>query len=285
MLAADPPTGRTLADIARYLGVAKATCYPMLVALTESGWLIRHPEHGTYQLGPALIGIGQAAAHALDVVELARPLLRELADATSMATIGFTQSGTDLVVAEICHPSSGRRSALGLRLGDRLRLLPPLGSALIAQLPPEHTIEWCEGDTSAELPLSEEKIASRRAELAVIRQRGYAVECLDRSDQVFADIVTAMRGTGLSGREGLQRQREILRHISPTHLVDELHSDQTYLPISVSAATTETGGQPGVILACVDAEHPVTGARVAEIGGLVHAAAEQLASLARGTAR
>lgn len=61
----------------------------------------------------------------------------------------------------------------------------------------------------------------------------------------------------------MQRQRESLRHVSPTHLVDERPPDRTYLPITISAATTETRGQRGVILACVGAEHPMTGVQVA----------------------
>ncbi|WP_040794733.1 helix-turn-helix domain-containing protein [Nocardia higoensis] len=277
LLAAEPRTGRSLADIARHLGVAKATCYPMVVALTEAGWLLRHPARRTYQLGPALIGIGQAAAEALDVMEFARPLLRELSDTTSLAAIGFTQSGGDLVVAEITHPVSGRRDALGLRLGDRLRLLPPLGAALVAQLPSEEAAEWI-ADTVDGRAGESEQAEAHLAELALIQERGYAVECVDRSDRAFSEVVATARGAGLAGREAVRRQREILTTVLPTRLVGELDPEATYLPISISAATTATSGQPGVVLAVVDADEPLSGVRVAEIGEAVHEAAQRLSS-------
>ncbi|MCU1346544.1 MAG: putative transcriptional regulator, partial [Acidimicrobiia bacterium] len=39
--------GVTLSELARRLGVSKATCYPMLEALTEAGFVIRHPARKT----------------------------------------------------------------------------------------------------------------------------------------------------------------------------------------------------------------------------------------------
>ena len=142
LLADEPETPRSLADIARHLGVAKATCYPMVVALTEAGWLIRHPTRKTYRLGPALIPIGRAATTATDVVDLARSVMHELADASDMASIAFVQSGSDVVVAEVVQPVGGRRGTLGLRLGDKVLLAPPIGSGIAAWYPPEQREEW-----------------------------------------------------------------------------------------------------------------------------------------------
>ena len=61
LLAAVPTEGRTLAEIARHLGVDKATCYPMLTELTKLGWLVRHPRRKTFHLGPSLVTLGRAA--------------------------------------------------------------------------------------------------------------------------------------------------------------------------------------------------------------------------------
>ena len=43
LLADHPAQGRTLAEIARHLGVAKATCYPMVTALPTPGGLSAIP--------------------------------------------------------------------------------------------------------------------------------------------------------------------------------------------------------------------------------------------------
>ena len=43
ILAARPNEALTLAEVTRRLGVNKSTCYSMLQALTEVGWLLRDP--------------------------------------------------------------------------------------------------------------------------------------------------------------------------------------------------------------------------------------------------
>ena len=58
ILAADPSAGLSIAEIARRLGINKATCYPMLAALQDAGWLVRHPVRRTFHLGPALVPLG-----------------------------------------------------------------------------------------------------------------------------------------------------------------------------------------------------------------------------------
>ena len=60
LLTAHPGADFTLAELARRLGVSKPTCYPMLAALTRSGWLLRHPTRKTYRLGPALVPAGSS---------------------------------------------------------------------------------------------------------------------------------------------------------------------------------------------------------------------------------
>ena len=121
LLADHPAQGRTLAEIARHLGVAKATCYPMVTALTDAGWLVRHPKRKTYQLGPARVPIGRAADKRVDVVHMAQPLMHDLTDAAAMSCVCFVPSGDDVVVADIIQPVGGRRGTLGLRVGDKVR--------------------------------------------------------------------------------------------------------------------------------------------------------------------
>ena len=58
ILSARPNEALTLADVTRRLGVNKSTCYSMLQALTEVGWLLRDPFHKTYRLGPGVGGRG-----------------------------------------------------------------------------------------------------------------------------------------------------------------------------------------------------------------------------------
>ena len=54
-LAAHPDDRFTLSELARRLELNKATAHALLVTLTDSGYLLRHPTDMTYSLGPALI--------------------------------------------------------------------------------------------------------------------------------------------------------------------------------------------------------------------------------------
>lgn len=284
LLRDQPATGRTLADIARHLGVAKATCYPMVVALTDAGWLVRHPKRKTYQLGPALVPIGQAAASAVDVVDMARPLLRELTDATAMSCICFVPSGSDLVVAETVQPIGGRRGILGLRVGDKVRVAPPLGSILAAWSAPDQVDLWYRlgaedlGVAVADLRQTYDPT------LALIRQRGYSVECLDQSTATVADAVSEMRHLGVT--MGRQHPATALQRITSQPVADILigtiDPERAYRPISVNAASFDAEGSVAVVLAVVDSPALLTGHDVVTLGEQVRAAAEQVTRIVGG---
>ncbi|MGU3586778.1 IclR family transcriptional regulator [Rhodococcus sp. C26F] len=281
-LAEEPGAGRSLADIARHLGVAKATCYPMVIALTEAGWLIRHPSRKTYQLGPALIPIGQAADKAADVVDLARPAMHRLADLTHLASIAFVPSGADLVVAEIVQPIGGRRGTLGLRLGDKVLLAPPLGAGLAAWYPSDRLDEWY---TLGEQALDEDAALLRaRYEpiLALIRKRGFAIECLRQHDPSLADAVSALRGHGRGGQRSAFALREARRLLSADVLIGAVDPHGSYQPISVNSVVFGPDADPAMVLCVVDARASISGEATLELGDLVRDAAAQVTAAVRG---
>lgn len=282
LLADQPDTGRTLADIARHLGVAKATCYPMVIALVEAGWLLRHPVHKTYRLGPALIPIGCAARVAVDVVDLARPILRRLADATDLSCLALVQSGSDLVVGEVVQPLSGRRGTLGLRVGDKIHVAPPLGAAVAAWYASDQLEEWFElgaQDLGLETVILCEHYEPR---LALIRERGYAVECLDQQELTLAEAVTELRGRGIAGQRAVLALREARRRLSVDVLLGGIEPARRYQPISINAAAFGPDETPAAVLCAVDAPAPLPGARILALGDAVKDAADQLAAALHG---
>ncbi|MFC9981310.1 IclR family transcriptional regulator [Gordonia sp. NPDC127522] len=273
LLTDQPTTARSLADIARHLGVSKPTCYPMVIALTEAGWLLRDPVSKGYRLGPAVVPIGDAASRAMAPVEVARPLMRDLADESGMAAIAFVPSGADLAIGEIVQPVTGRRGTLGLRLGDTLEIAPPLGAGLAAWYPPDRLDEW--------LLLGADNVGIDHAELRelyrpmleVIRGRGYAVECADQREQSLSATIAGLRGTGVAGQRAVSALREAQRRLSTDVVVGEIDPAADYRPISVNAVAFAPGGVPAVIVAVVDARTTMLGRDVIELGGRVRAAA------------
>ncbi|MDT2006726.1 helix-turn-helix domain-containing protein [Rhodococcus opacus] len=282
LLADAPETGRSLADIARHLGVAKATCYPMVMALTESGWLIRHPVQRSYRLGPALIPIGRAAESATDIVDLARTSMHALADRSGMACLGFIPSGESLVVAEVVQPRSGRVGTLGLRLGDSVALTPPLGSVLAEWFLPPELDEWY-ARGARELELDESELRSRYTPtLELIRQRGYAVECIAPLQSSLAEAIDLYRGRGVGARSSVAAIRQARRLLSADILIGEIDRDHLYRPISINSVAFDSAGKSALVLCLVDAPHAMPGSQVCDLGALVREAADRLTALAHG---
>jgi DNA-binding IclR family transcriptional regulator len=112
----------------------------VLRSLTDGGYLARHPRHKTYELGAALIAAGQAASQRHPVVDLARPEMRRLAEATGTECIGSVVVGDQILVLAIEGRPSPRTR--GLALGQRLPLLPPFGQVFLAWSPHAAVEGW-----------------------------------------------------------------------------------------------------------------------------------------------
>lgn len=271
-LAADTSQQRSLADIARMLQVDKATCLPMLGALTRRGWLVRHPQRKTYQLGPRLVPIGDAARGATNVVDIARPALAELADDLGAAVSAIITSGTDLVLAEIVQPRGVRRGVLGQQIGDRIEIRPPLAGIFMAWADENAVEEWIARDVTG--PPAPRVEAHYRAVLAAVRRRGYGVEFnAPDAPAVAAQLEENVRDSRGKARESLLAA-EFERLMRPESAAAELDPDQRYVPFSINAAVFDDSARP--VLAICAYDFPLLSA--AE----VHAIGQTVRSTARG---
>src|SRR5271155_2043010 len=76
-LALRPTEEVTLSDLARRIGINKASCQCLLMALVEEGLAARGTNR-TYRLGPRLIHLGEAAKASLRLQEIVEPALVSL---------------------------------------------------------------------------------------------------------------------------------------------------------------------------------------------------------------
>ena len=58
--------------LARHADVSQATCHAILATLVDAGYVVRDPSSKSYSLGPAFLGLGDAAARAFPEVRVAR---------------------------------------------------------------------------------------------------------------------------------------------------------------------------------------------------------------------
>ncbi len=107
----------TLADLVGSTGLPRATVHRLAAALEFHG-LLRRDAAGRYELGLALVSLGQAAAERFPLVELARLVLDDLRTVTGESVQLFVREGAQ------------RRCVVSLESPHGLRWIVPQGSVL-----------------------------------------------------------------------------------------------------------------------------------------------------------
>jgi DNA-binding IclR family transcriptional regulator len=273
LLTAHPGADFTLAELARRLGVNKPTCYPMLAALTRSGWLIRHPTRKTYRLGPALVPVGRAAAAGAPVVDLARPRMVELAEACGLACLALAPSADALVVAELVASPAPGGKAFGLRLGDRIPPRPPLGAVLVAWRGDEAIDAWLSDGGSGGSPVPPDRRSRFARDLAAVRERGYAVELRapiqERVAWLADQLRTAVRDHRATAHIHDLVDQAIGELADEDVLLTDIEPDRSYRVSSINAPVFDVDGSVALTLCLIDAPAALPGAEVAAVGGRV----------------
>lgn len=95
----------SVTDVATQIGVHKATASRLLATLAERG-LVRRTTHG-YRLGPRLARLAVDAVTDLGVVEVSRPVLRELASVTGEVAYLSLPMGRAVLYLEHVAPARG----------------------------------------------------------------------------------------------------------------------------------------------------------------------------------
>jgi IclR family transcriptional regulator, acetate operon repressor len=117
LVAAGPPDGQSLSDLARALGMSKSATLAVARTLAQFGYLRDTRPGPRYTLGTALIRLGDIARQQLPLGDLCRPLLEELADATKMTSrVAICDEGYPVFIERVDGPGSVRFHApLGQR--------------------------------------------------------------------------------------------------------------------------------------------------------------------------
>jgi DNA-binding IclR family transcriptional regulator len=163
-----------LTVISKRLALPKSTTHRLLTTLVSQGFLMRDVHGRGYQLGYQLLHWGMVAQAALDLRNEALPILRVLSRSVDETAILTVRDGMRGLYLEIVASSQPVR--LMMQVGQRLRLHAGASSKVLLAFLPEAEIERILSAIEL-LPLTPHTItdpAQVRAELATIRQRGYA---------------------------------------------------------------------------------------------------------------
>ncbi len=106
IVAAGPPEGLTLSDLARSLGASKSTTLALARTLTASGVLRDARPGPRYCLGTALIRLGDITRRQLPLGEICRPVLSELAEQTRMTSrVAVCDDGYPVFIERVDGPA------------------------------------------------------------------------------------------------------------------------------------------------------------------------------------
>lgn len=270
LLAAHPGQSFTLSDLATRLDINIASMHGLLLTLTDDGYLVRDARTRAFRLGPAVVALGTAALETHPAIDLARETARELTASTGLEAALTTAAGDEIVfLARMGEPSP---RSVSLHVGQRMPLVPPLGSVFVA---------WDGGDDWLARAEDPEPL---RAELEAVRRRGFSV-ALDAAAQIqLAGALDALAAMPADVR--LRRSVEELvgglagAKYHPAHLDDECSYDVSMIAAPVFGAA----GEVVVALTLVGFPAGVTGADVVSYGTQVRDAALAVTRRTRGRA-
>ncbi len=124
----------TNTELAKRTGLPKPTITRLTYTLTQLGYLDSPADRGQYQLASGVLSLGYSLLSNLDVRELARPGMRELAERTRASVSIGLRDRLSMVYVESCRSSSA--VTLRLDVGSRIPIATTaMGRALLCGLP------------------------------------------------------------------------------------------------------------------------------------------------------
>lgn len=121
-------------EIATAVGLPRPTISRLSTNLVQAGYLEYSRERGQYRLGASVLALGYAALANVDILQVARPYMQELADSEDGLVVLSTRDGLAMVLTEVCYGSTMLTLRVGV--GSRLELsTSAVGRALIGSLP------------------------------------------------------------------------------------------------------------------------------------------------------
>jgi len=129
----------SLSDISRELDISKSTVHGIAAALEDAGALVRDPVTRAYAPGMTLYELGRAAHARIDLKDVARPHMVDLAERTQESVFLGMRSGEHVFILDIVE--SAQELKITSPVGTRIPLLAgATGKVLLASMDEEHAL-------------------------------------------------------------------------------------------------------------------------------------------------
>ena len=185
----------SLAEVVKELRLPKATAFRYLQTLVASGYLRRNGGTDTYGVGPKFLAIARESEFLRRLRKASRPEIERVAALFGQTVNLGVLAGDGIVYLDMVV--SRRCPEIKARVGGHDALhATALGKAILAHLPANERSYWLG------LPLTEKTIrtitsrAKLERELALVAERGYAVDSQENEDEAMCVGVPILCGPG-----------------------------------------------------------------------------------------
>jgi len=209
-----------MSELARHVGLDRSTTYRILLSLERTGFVEKDKKAGTYSLGLAAFEIGNAYLSQMDLIQVCRPIMADLAQKVQETVHLAVLSDTEIVYVDKCD--SPRTLGVMSKIGQRGPVYcTALGKTLLAfQSEDEqsriiHDIRL--------IPLTPRTITSKQKlveELKGIRKQGYALDRREIEEDVecigapirnhIGDVIAALSISGPQKKIGTPQEKQFI---------------------------------------------------------------------------
>jgi IclR family transcriptional regulator, acetate operon repressor len=175
-----------ISEIARMTGLSTSTTHRLLVAM-QTNRLVRQTADRRYGLGPLLVQLARSGAVPTTLRDAALPLMRALRDEIdeTVAVHELLPTGERAVVDQVESRQVLRRTYTDIGVPIELPLGAP-GKAILAMLPAERQDWWLGRPITPVAPGTVTDPERLRAQLEVIRKRGWSESHAERVVGIWA---------------------------------------------------------------------------------------------------
>lgn len=274
-LARRPAEPRTVTQVARELGIARATCALIVEELVGLGWLARDTDGVV--LGTGAVPVARAALAGPGGAAVARDALVALAADLDLVCTVSGLIGDDIVVLDRAGPTGP--AEFDVRVGSRYPFSPPLGIMNIAWEPDRTIEEWM---ARSPWPLAPADIERLWAAVHDMRRHGVLIERLTD----YFHLHSVLAGMASEDLPGVLRRAvgDVLYPLAGRdYLRRELRPGRRY-PVSIIAAPAfDDGGRQRFLVGAYVAARDIPHARILAIADRVATAAATVTEATAGT--
>ena len=263
-LSAEPLRSFKMADITRSVGISHASAHALLVSLEQAGFVRRDPRDRTFTLGPTLIALGSAALKGMRVVDIARPRMQALSDELALECHAGTRVDDEILV--VARTGARQPFGLGVEVGQRLPLVPPLGTPYVAWSGPEAIESYLHRAAPDRGP---GQLKRYRRAIDAVRLRGYAVALDADTRQRFGELAAKLADRPGADLRPLEEAASAL--LGDDYLLLELEGAARYDVTGISAPVFGPDGSVVLVVGVVGFGRGLPASRIPEVAGRVMA--------------